>query len=931
MQVHDWSTSRLGSPSVWPQPLKTVAGLMLHSKTPAFLAWGPDLSLLYNDAYLDILGQKHPAALGQPLYEVWPDIRNDIEPLVNKTLSGEPVYFENALFTLRRNGEDEPAWFSFSYAPVDGPNGRVAGLYCSLTETTAQVLAEQNRQAETRRLYSLFEQAPSFMAVVREPSHVYELANSAYLRLVGRQDVVGKTFREVVQEIEEIEEQDYAALLDQAYATGKPRIGNRMPVTFRRQADGAPERRFVDFIFQPITGPDGKVNGVFIEGNDVTEHARTEDELRESKRSALQTARHLDAVLQAAPVGIAMVDAQGKAVRANPANRQLWGAHPVSQGVDGYGGCKGWWADGSARHGRRIRPQEWALARALRGEEAPRDTVEIEPFGEPGIRRTILDCGAPVRDSDGNIIGSVVAQMDITDQVSIEAVLRETILTYHTIANAIPQIVWGTRPDGYHDYFNQQWYDYTGVPQGSTHGEGWKGLFYLEDQMLATKKWRHSLTTGEPYEIEYRLRHHSGQYRWTLGRALPVRNEQGAIVRWMGTCTDIHEQKLAQEELVQSDRLKDEFLAMLAHELRNPLAPIATAADLLSMGTLDEEEVWQLSEVISRQAGHMTRLIDDLLDVSRVTHGQVTLDKKPVDMKSIVTEAVEQVKPLLEAKAHHLEIQLPPERSMVSGDRMRLVQVLANVLNNAVRYTPNRGRIALQMVEDGNQLTLCVRDNGMGMSDELIAVAFELFTQGERTSDRTQGGLGLGLALVQSLVRLHGGTVSLQSAGAGLGSELTMVLPRLPHDDGPRRFEADDATPGPAGESLRIMVVDDNVDAARLLGMFVEMLGHQAFVQFHPASALECARQVKPHICLLDIGLPDMDGYTLARQLRQLPGMENVLMAAVTGYSQPRDKQAAFAAGFNFHFAKPINAQQLKSWLADVAVQGKDKPVTAGG
>ncbi|CAN5346006.1 hypothetical protein BH10PSE16_BH10PSE16_13060 [soil metagenome] len=396
----------------------------------------------------------------------------------------------------------------------------------------------------------------------------------------------------------------------------------------------------------------------------------------------------------------------------------------------------------------------------------------------------------------------------------------------------------------------------------------------------------------------------------------------------MGTCTDIHEQKLAQAELVQSARLKDEFLAMLAHELRNPLAPIATAADLLSMGSLDEEGVWQLSEVISRQAGHMTRLIDDLLDVSRVTRGQVTLDKQPVDMKSIVTEAVEQVKPLLEAKAHHLEIQLPPQRSMVSGDRTRLVQVLVNVLNNAARYTPNRGRIAMRMVEDGSQLTLCVRDNGLGMSDELIAVAFELFTQGERTSDRTQGGLGLGLALVRSLVRLHGGTVSLQSAGAGLGSELAIVLPRLPLDDEPRRFEADDAPPDPAGESLRIMVVDDNVDAARLLGMFVEMLGHEVFVQFHPASAIECAHQAKPHICLLDIGLPDMDGYALARQLRLIPGMENTLLAAVTGYSQPRDKQAAFAAGFNVHFAKPINAQQLKSWLADVGPQGK--PVTAG-
>ncbi len=755
---------------------------MLRSRTPVFVAWGPELCLLYNDAYLKILGQRHPAALGRPLYEVWPEVRADIEPLVNQTLAGEAVHLESAPFLLRRNGADEQAWFDFSYAPVDGPDGTVAGLYCALAETTAKVLAEKTRQTETQWLFSMFEQAPSFMALVREPGHVYELANSAYLRLVGRDEVVGKTFLEMGREVEG---QDYGALLDEVYATGKPFIGTRMPVIFSRHASGQPERRFVDFIFQPITSPEGVVSGVFIEGHDVTEHARADD------------------------------------------------------------------------------------------------------------------------------------------------ALRQTVLKYHTIANAIPQIVWGTQPDGFHDYYNQQWYDYTGVAQGATDGEAWKVLFHADDRPLAAEKWRHCLVTGESYEIEYRLRHHSGQYRWVLGRALPMRDAQGLIVRWVGTCTDIHEQKLAQQGLQYADRLKDEFLAMLAHELRNPLAPIATAADLLSRGALDEAGVWQLSEVISRQARHMTRLIDDLLDVSRVTRGQVTLDRQPVDLKTIATEALEQIRPLLEAKAHHLDIQLSPERTQVMGDRLRLVQVLVNVLGNAIRYTPNGGRIDLRMLADDGHLTLRVRDNGIGMSSELLDVAFELFTQGERSSDRSQGGLGIGLALVRSLVQLHGGTVKVQSEGMGMGSEVTVVLPRLPHEVEQRRVEADDAAGGPAGNALRILVVDDNADAARLLGMFLELLGHEVFVQFHPADAIECARQVLPHLCLLDIGLPDMDGYTLARQLRLIPGMQTVVMAAVTGYSQPRDKQAAFAAGFNFHFAKPIDSAQLEAWLAQVAEQARrrDQPV----
>ncbi|MDB5932558.1 MAG: sensor hybrid histidine kinase [Polaromonas sp.] len=893
---------------------------MLDSKTPVFMAWGPDLSFLYNDAYLTILGQKHPAALGRPFQEVWPEVWADVAPIVSKTLAGEPVYYENFPFTINRQGEGEQAWFNFSYVPVEGLDGQIAGLYCALTETTAQVLAEKTRQAESHRLYSLFEQAPSFMAVLREPGHVYELANTAYLQLVGRsKNLIGKPFRDVLHKIQS---QDYLALLDRVYATGQPFIGKRMALMVPRQADGQPEQRYVDFIFQPITGADGVVNGVFIEGSDVTDHARAIDELRESRRIALETAQHLDALLQAAPVGIALADTEGRLLRTNAASRLLWGIDPLDKNVREYAQWKGWWAEDSDRPGRRLEPHEWAMPRTFQGQELSRDTVEIEPFNEPGVHRTILNCGAPVRSSDAKIIGSVVAQMDITDLVKTQAALRGTVARYHTIANAIPQMVWATLANGHHVYFNQQWYEYTGVAQGATDGEGWKALFHPEEREVAAKKWRHSLASGEPYEVEYRLRHHSGEYRWTLGRALPVRDSEGTIVRWMGTCTDIHEQKLAQEALQQADRLKDEFLAMLAHELRNPLAPIATAAELLSMGTLDKEGVWKLSEVISRQARHMTRLIDDLLDVSRVTRGQITLDKKPVDLKSVIAEAVEQVKPLAETKGHHLEIEQRGEHSLVLGDRLRLVQVLANVLNNAIKYTPNGGHIAVRMAEDKNQLTLSVQDNGIGMSRKLMGLAFELFTQGERTSDRAQGGLGIGLALVRSLIQLHGGTASLESGGLNQGSKLTMMLPRLVLDDQqPGRPDGGDAPAKPARDSLRIMVVDDNIDAARLLGLFVELLGHEVFVEFHPASAIECARKVMPHLCLLDIGLPDMDGYSLARQLRLIPGMKTAVLAAVTGYSQPKDKQAAFAAGFNFHFAKPIDTRHLASWLRDVGSQ----------
>ncbi|MCX7258125.1 MAG: PAS domain S-box protein [Polaromonas sp.] len=918
MRVHDWAATSLGAPALWPQPLQTVISLMLHTKTPAAVAWGPALCLLYNDAYRDILGERHPAALGCAMPEVWPEVWGDIAPLIKQALAGEPVYIENEPYTVCRNGWDETVWFSFSFIPVHGSDGQIDGLYCPIIETTAQVLAEKHRYEQIHQLYSLFEEAPSFMAIVREPGHIYEMTNSAFQRLTGEHDLIGRRISDLPLHIPG---QDCIGLLDQVCATGKPFIGNRIPITVQSQPDKPPVLHFLDFIFQPIIAPDGMVSGVFIEGNDVTAHVRIENELRQSRLSALESAQRLDALLEAAPVGIIVADVNGKLLRVNPANRQICGNHPLPEKVEEYGDWKGWWADGSARHGRPLAPQEWALARVLQGEEAPRDTVEIEVFGKPGQRRTILNCGAPVRDASGNITGAVVAQMDITDRVLSESALRDSEAMFRTITNAMPQLVWSTLPNGHHDYHNQQWYDYTGISSDCQDSDAWNELIHPQERARVLGHWRHCMETGEPYEMECRLRHCSGQYRWNLARALPVRDSQGTISRWMGTCTDLHEQKMAQEMLRESDQRKDEFLAMLAHELRNPLAPIITAADLLFMGQPDEKRVRQLSEVISRQSGHMTRLIDDLLDVSRVTRGLVTLNRQPMDINSLLSEAIEQVRPLLEAKAHYLQVQHLPQRVLVAADKMRLVQVLANVLNNAIKYTPDGGQIELRLETDGGQVILSVRDNGMGMSAELVESAFELFSQGQRSADRAQGGLGIGLALVKSLVQLHGGTVTVRSEGAGRGSEFRIFLPRLPDEQGPRRPAAGQSGAGPANAALRILVVDDNVDAAQLMGMLLEMLGHQVTVEYSSAKALESAARLMPQICLLDIGLPDMDGYELARQLRQIPGMEDAILAAVTGYGQPQDRKAAFTVGFNCHFAKPVDTKTLQEWLTSMAAQ----------
>ena len=495
--------------------------------------------------------------------------------------------------------------------------------------------------------------------------------------------------------------------------------------------------------------------------------------------------------------------------------------------------------------------------------------------------------------------------------------VRASEAKFRTIADAMPQMVWSTRPDGFHDYYNQQWYTFTGMPSGSTDGDAWSGMFHPDDQAEAWSRWRHSLDSGETYDVEYRLRHCGGEYRWVLGRALPVRDDSGAIVRWVGTCTDIHAQKLAEDELRAASRRKDDFLAMLAHELRNPLAPISTAAQLIKLPGASAQRISQASDIISRQVRHMTNLVDDLLDVSRVTHGLVQLDNVELNVKSVVNGALEQARPLLEARHHQLVLRMTPELAYVRGDRTRLIQAIANLLNNAAKYTSQHGQITLALEVHQGQVSVSVHDNGIGISPGLLPHVFELFTQAERTPDRTQGGLGLGLALVKSIASLHGGSVAAASAGLGLGSTFTILLPRTD----PAAVEMDGTPVGPdaPARALNLMVVDDNGDAALSLANLLEADGHMVAVFDSAEAALQASAIESIDAFIFDIGLPDIDGYELTRRVRAVPGMDGKLLIALTGYGQAHDRVLSRAAGFDHHLVKPVDMVQLNRILASVA------------
>ncbi|NNG24361.1 response regulator [Massilia sp. ML15P13] len=418
-------------------------------------------------------------------------------------------------------------------------------------------------------------------------------------------------------------------------------------------------------------------------------------------------------------------------------------------------------------------------------------------------------------------------------------------------------------------------------------------------------------------KLQLHATHADGHRIWLDYRCESVHGPDGRVLALRGSVQDVTDRVRAEEALRHADQRKNEFLAMLAHELRNPLAPITSGAQLLGQDGLDPARTRQISGIIARQARHMAGLVDDLLDVSRVTRGLVELSKQRIDINAVVLEAVEQVQALVRDKGHKLEVRTLPQPCHVFGDRKRLVQVVGNLLHNAAKFTDRGGEIAVTLAAGSELVVLEVRDNGIGMLRAELERAFDMFVQGERTPDRSLGGLGIGLALVRSLVELHGGSVGVASSGQGQGTVFTVRLPRCTERASAGLDAA--AAAEASASNVKVLVVDDNVDAAQVLAMYVGAQGHEVQVEHDSTAALALAPGFAPNVCLLDIGLPDMDGYELARRLRRDPATARAVLVAVTGYGQEQDRRNSAAAGFDHHLVKPVDMASLEKILAGVA------------
>ena len=524
----------------------------------------------------------------------------------------------------------------------------------------------------------------------------------------------------------------------------------------------------------------------------------------------------------------------------------------------------------------------------------------------------------PVENKFGELIGFAKITRDVTERRRAERALKDSEAKFRVIADAMPQIVWSVLPSGEQDYANKQWFQFTGMDPASPVENVWLERVHPDERDQAKSSWLKSLSSGKDFEGQFRLRHHSGSYRWILGRALPLRDDNGKIIRWMGTLTDIHDQKEAESALHETARRKDDFLAMLAHELRNPLAPIRNSTALIRRLCPSDDQVVNFIDIIERQVHHMTRLIDDLLDVARISRGKIELRLEKVELGELIRHAVEDFRPEYEQKGVYLHVDTPADSMELAADRTRITQSIGNLLHNALKFCGSECEVSVSLRREqrgqSSIASIRVKDTGVGIDPGLLEKLFVPFIQASQDLARSQGGLGLGLALIKGFVELHGGSVEARRPGPGRGAEFLIYLPLPNRIPNARRVSAS----LPAESSLlKIVLIDDNRDMVESLAALLTVEGHEVRGTYDGESGIDLIQSEKPDLVLCDIGLPGArDGYAVARAIRAAPSLSLTYLVALSGYGQEQDRRLSKESGFDDHLLKPVNLSDLAVAIA---------------
>lgn len=920
MRAHDWSTSPLGAPDTWPEPLRAVVGLMLGSRFPMFVAWGPELGFLYNDAYVDILGAKHPQALGARFADIWREIWTDISPLIDAAMGGEATYRENLPLMVNRGDRDEQAFFTFSYSPVRDQCGNVAGMFCTCTETTAQVLSERRLGDERKRQRRLFEQAPGFITILTGPDHVFEFVNEAYARLFGPRDFVGRAVRDVFPDLAG---QPFFDLLDSCYASGERFIARASPVRLQATPDAEPSERFLDFIYEPVRDAAGAVTGLFVEGYDVTEAHLSREALGASEarlKIALDAGR-LAEVTFSLPDGIVH----------SPALAVLLG-HPPEKLLTLDEFRAQYHPDDSAR----VLDER---ATILRSEQTFYEIEKrvVRPDGEV---RWIYGRGGVQRDNAGHAVSVTAVYLDETDRKRAELALRESEARLQAVINAAPVGLVFAEPSGRIIGGNAGLVDILGKPFVRSEGVDDYGddyvAYHADGRRVESREYPLAQVLSDATdraELEVQIELPDGSLRWVRYIATTVRDESGHSYGGVVASLDIERDKrftealaqevqravaeleTAQEALRQSQKLEamGALTGGVAHDFNNLLSPIIGGLDLLQRNGVGDERARRLIAGALQSAERAKTLVQRLLAFAR----RQPLQSISVDVRALVdgmadlvaSTAGPQVKVVVEVAG-----ALPPARA----DANQIEMALLNLAVNARDAMPDGGTLTIGAAAEavgprhraglvpGHYVRLSVSDTGIGMDSETLKRAIEPFYSTKGVGK----GTGLGLSMVHGLAAQLGGGLHIDSKpGAGTRVELWLAV-------------ADSAVSAPQGLAAgksdgavstgTALLVDDEDLVRASTG---EMLADMGFQVVEAACAEDALRLfgggLSPDIVITDHLMPNMSGTELARLLRsRLPDMP---VLVISGYAEVEGLAPDLA-----RLAKPFRRADLAAAVAEL-------------